>query len=141
MSEENARSEQQGIELAHQACDAFNRRDLDAFLALCDPDVEFISYMAQVEGGEPYRGHDGVREWWESFHAVFPDFRVEIEQARDLGGGRLFSRWRTHARGVESGALTDQTVWQVARQRHGTVIEWRMFGSEEEALEAAGLSE
>jgi ketosteroid isomerase-like protein len=140
MSQENARSEQ-GIELVHQACDAFNRRDLDAFLALCDPDVEFISYMAQVEGGEPYRGHDGVREWWESFHAVFPDFRLEVEQARDLGGGRMIARWRTHARGVKSDALTEQMVWQVGEYRHGKAIEWRMFRSEEEALEAAGLSE
>jgi hypothetical protein len=52
--------------------DAFNRRDLDAFLSLCDPDVEFISYLARVEGGEPYRGYDGVRSWWERLLAVYP---------------------------------------------------------------------
>jgi ketosteroid isomerase-like protein len=131
---------ERGIELVHQACDAFNRRDLDAFLALCDPDVEFISYLAQVEGGEPYRGHDGVREWWERLHAVFPDFRAEVEQARDLDG-RTIARWRTHARGVESDALAEQTVWQVGEYRHGKAIEWRFFRTEEEALEAAGLSE
>jgi SnoaL-like domain len=74
----------EGIELVQQACDAFNRRDLDGLLALCDPDVEFVSYLAQVEGGEPYRGLDGVRHWWERLLAVFPDFGLEVEQARDL---------------------------------------------------------
>ena len=49
---------QENVELLHRAYDAFNRRDLDALLALCDPDVEFISYTMQVEGGDPYRGHD-----------------------------------------------------------------------------------
>jgi len=47
----------ENVDVLHQAIDTFNRRDLDAFLAFCDPDVEFISYLAQVEGGEPYRGH------------------------------------------------------------------------------------
>ena len=41
---------QENVALLHQAIDAFNRRDLDAFLVLCDPDVEFISYLARVEG-------------------------------------------------------------------------------------------
>jgi ketosteroid isomerase-like protein len=139
MSNENAISDE-GIELLHQGVDAFNRRDLDGCLALCDPDVEFISYLAQVEGGEPYRGHDGVRDWWERLLAVFPDFKVEVEQARDLGG-RMFARWRTHGRGVQSDAPMEQTVWQVGEYRHGKAIEWRFFASEEEALEAAGLAE
>jgi ketosteroid isomerase-like protein len=139
MSEENARSEQ-GIELVHQACDAFNRRDLDGLIALCDPDVEFVSYLAQVEGGEPYHGLDGVRDWWERLLAIFPDFRLEVEQARELGG-RGIARFRTHARGVESDAPMEQTVWSVGEYRDGKITGWHFFASEEEALEAAGLSE
>jgi ketosteroid isomerase-like protein len=131
---------QENVELLQQAFDAFNRRDLDAFLALCDPEVEFISYLAQVEGGEPYRGHDGVRDWWERLLAVYPDFRAEIEEARDLGG-RTIMRARVHGRGVESDAPMAQTMWQVAEYRHGKTIGWRFFTSEAEALEAAELSE
>jgi ketosteroid isomerase-like protein len=130
----------ENVDVLHQAIDAFNRRDLDAFLSLCDPDVEFISYLAQVEGGEPYRGHDGVREWWERLLAVYPDFRAEIEEARDLGD-RTIARARVHGRGVESDAPMDQTMWQVAEYRHGKTIGWRFFTSEADALEAAGLSE
>jgi hypothetical protein len=29
---------QENVELVYQAADAFNRRDLEAVLALCDPD-------------------------------------------------------------------------------------------------------
>jgi ketosteroid isomerase-like protein len=133
MSEEN-------VELLHHAFDAFNRRDLDAFLALCDPDVEFISYLARVEGGEPYRGHDGVRDWWERLLAVYPDFKAEIEDVRDLGD-RTIMRARVHGHGLESDAPMDQTMWQVAEYRHGRTIGWRFVNSEADALEAAGLSE
>ena len=36
----------ENVEVLHRAFDAFRRRDLDAFLALCDPEVEFISETA-----------------------------------------------------------------------------------------------
>jgi ketosteroid isomerase-like protein len=128
------------VELAQRAYDAFNRRDLDAFLALCHADVEFISYAMQLEGGDPYRGHEGVRDWWETIFAVYPDFGADIEEVRDLGD-LMFARARMHGRGVESDTPMDQAVWQVARLRDGKVIWWSFFSSEAEALETAGLRE
>ena len=53
-----------------------NRRDLDAYLALMDEDVEAVSRIVAVEGG--MHGHDGIRRWWESWFDVFPDYKVEI---------------------------------------------------------------
>jgi ketosteroid isomerase-like protein len=74
MSRENA-------ERVRRAFDAFNRRDFDAFLALIDPGVEITTRYMEMEGDPHYRGHDGVREWWRTRLAVFPDFSVEV-----LGG-------------------------------------------------------
>ncbi len=51
MSEEN-------VELYRRGIEAFNRRDLDAFLALAHPDVVGISRFPAIEG-DSYRGHDG----------------------------------------------------------------------------------
>jgi ketosteroid isomerase-like protein len=76
---------QENVDLNHQANDAFNRRDLHAFLALMDHDVEFIPYELAVQGGDPYRGHDGVRRWWEETLSVLPDIRVETYEIRDHG--------------------------------------------------------
>jgi ketosteroid isomerase-like protein len=106
----------------------------------CHPDVEFVAYAMQLEGGDPYRGHEGVRAWWETIFAVYPDFRADIEELRDLGDLTI-TRGRMHGRGVESAAPMDQEVWQVGRLRDGKVIGWRFFRSESEALEAAGLRE
>jgi len=114
---------QETVELLHRAYDAFNRRDLDAFLALCDPDVEFVSYLMQVEGGDPYRGHDGVRGWWQRLLAVYPDFGGQIEEIQDVGDVTI-ARVRVHGRGIESDAPMDQTLWHVSAVRQGRVIWW-----------------
>ena len=85
MSEEN-------VELARRAIDAFNRRDIDSFLALCDPDVVFISRHLGLEGGgRTLHGHDGVRTWWESLLGIFPDFSTVLAEVRDHGDVTLRS--------------------------------------------------
>jgi ketosteroid isomerase-like protein len=74
----------ENVERAHRAFDALNRRDLDAFLKLMNPEVETNSTIGPMEG-HSYRGHHGVRDWWRDLFAVFPDFRAEILEARDPG--------------------------------------------------------
>jgi ketosteroid isomerase-like protein len=74
---------QENVELAHRAFDALNRRDLGAFLALMDDDVEAVPRLVAMEGG--YHGHDGIRRWWQNLLDAFPDYSVEIVEVRDLG--------------------------------------------------------
>ena len=50
---------QENVELVQRENEAFNRRDLGAYLALMDPEVEWTPYEVWVQGGEPYRGHAG----------------------------------------------------------------------------------
>jgi ketosteroid isomerase-like protein len=134
MSEEN-------VKLLFRGQDALNRGDLDAFLEFQDPDVEIFPRILGVEGGVSYRrGHDGIRTWWEDLHAVFPSFRSEIAEVRDLGDV-IISRVTLIGQGLESGAATEQAAWQVVKVRDQKAVWWGIFVSEAEALEAAGLSE
>ncbi len=130
----------ENVELVHRAVDAFNRRDLDAFLELCDPDMEFFSRILELEGGSPYHGHEGIRSWWEGLLGVSPDFSTEIDEVRDLGDVTV-ARYRLRGHGKGSGASMEHTSWQVTEWRNKKAIWWRVFVSEAEALEAAGLSE
>ena len=135
MSEEN-------VDLYRRGIEAFNRRDLEAFLALADPNVVGISRVLAIEG-DSYRGHDGTREWWRDLLGVFPDFRIEVVWVRDAGDVTV-SELRNGAQvpGGERGAAPlEESVWQVSEWRDGRVVRWQMYESEQEALEAAGLSE
>ena len=89
---------QENVERLYRAYDAFNRRDLDAYLALIDPEVELTPRIMELEGGSYYRGHDGVREWWRTLFAVFPDFSTEILEVRDLGDSLIVSPARPRSR-------------------------------------------
>jgi ketosteroid isomerase-like protein len=131
---------QEDVELTHRSHDAFNRRDLDGYLALHDPEVEFTPYERVVEGLGPYRGHADVRNWWEDAFAVLPDFRVELYEVRDLGD-KIYVRGCLRGHGAGSGASFERTYWGLFRWREKKIVWWRAFGSEAEALEAAGLRE
>jgi ketosteroid isomerase-like protein len=129
---------QGNVELLHRAYEAFNQRAIDAFLAFLDPDVEFISVLMQVEGGEPHHGYDGVRRWWGLIGEFSMDFTSEIEEARDLGKLTL-ARVRVKGHGIQSDTPIEQTYWQVTEWRDGKAVWWRFVSSEADALEAARL--
>jgi ketosteroid isomerase-like protein len=129
----------ENVELHRRAHDAFNRRDLSVFLSVMSPEVEFAPYEVAVQGGSPYRGHDGVRSWWEETFAVLPDLRVETYEISAFGE-RTFARGCLHARGAGSGASIDRTLWQAVEWRDGKTVWWHAFDSEAEALEAAKRS-
>jgi ketosteroid isomerase-like protein len=126
---------QANVELHQASIEAWNRRDLEAFLALADPEVEIAPLNVEMER-MPYRGRDGVRRFWNDYLAVFPDFRVEVIEIRELGAITVASvRLRGH--GTESDASFVQPTWQVAAWHDEKCVWWRSFRTELEAVKAA----
>ncbi len=131
MSEEN-------VELTYRIMDAFHR-DLDAYVALMDDDVEASPRI--VGGlGSTVHGHDGIRRWWTDLFDFMPDLAIEILEVRDLGDVTLtHTRYRGH--GAASDTPFDERNWVALRWRNGRCVWWSSEATEVEALEAAGLSE
>jgi hypothetical protein len=131
---------QENVELHYRVVDLFNLRNLQAYLALMDPDVEWTPYEVWVQGGEPYRGHAGIRSWWEETFAVLPDLRAEVYEIRDFGD-RTFASGCLRGHGAGSGASIERAMWLANEWRDQRTVWASAFGSKTEALEAAGLSE
>ena len=109
---------------------ALARRDLEAFLELVDPDVEFTSLIAESEG-QTYRGHVGVRQWWEQVVDALGGLRFRVEHLREVGDRVLVTIDVTgHVEGVD----VSQTMYQVLRVREGRAVSWHSFRTREEAL-------
>jgi len=125
----------QGEDLARQAYSAFLDQDLDRFLALLDPEIEVVPIIGSDLAGTVYRGHEGIRDWWDHFFAVFRNFEVDLEEVRDLGD-QVIATSRFQSEGSESGAHPDLVVWTVSELRNDKIVSWRTFRSEAEALEA-----
>jgi ketosteroid isomerase-like protein len=128
------------VERFRTAVAAYNRRDLDAFLAVCDPEVESYPITAAAEGGA-YRGPEGVRRWWENMKATWGDsLHAQVAEVRDLGD-RLLALGRLTGRGLGSGIALDTELGWVVEFREGRIIRWRAFSRHADAVEAAGLAE
>jgi ketosteroid isomerase-like protein len=125
MAEEN-------VLILRAAYEAVNRGDFDGFLSVIDPNVEFRSLVAEVEG-TTYRGHEGVREWWDQVARSLGGLRFDVAEIDDLGDA-LVSRLRVT--GTFAGVDVPQTMWQAIRIRDGKAFWWATFRSEAEAREA-----
>jgi ketosteroid isomerase-like protein len=135
MSKEN-------VEAFRRAIEAYNRRDIDAFVEAFDPMVEIHPLTLAMFGQEAtvYRGHEGIRQFIRDVDEVLPQIQVESLEIRDLGE-RLAASGRLHARGRASGAEVESPIFWVIEFREGGVIRMRDYLDPKEALEAAGLSE
>ena len=128
----------ENVEAFNRVVAAFNRRDLGAVLEIMDADVEAVPLLVGMEGD--YRGHAGMRRWWESLHDVFPDFAAEVVEVSDLGEVSLATlRYRAHVTGSDT--PVEAPLWMVARWRRGKCVWWGAFATEADALKAAGLRE
>ena len=129
---------QENVELLHQGVAAWNRRDLDRYLELADPEIEWYSGATRVEGGA-FRGREGMRRFWTDTDAVYDELVTNIEEVRDLGEvvvglGRLRGR-------SKGGVPVDTQYGLVLRYRDGLLVSGSDWFSHTEALEAAGLGE
>lgn len=130
-------------ELLRQVLDAFNKGDVDCFVALLDPDVEWHPFLAaNVEGDtEAFRGHQGVRAWLRTTQQLFSEVDAEAADFRELGPylvalGRLRGRFR------DSGAeVTAQVGWVIEVGDDDTVVRGWAFPSHAEALRVAEQAE
>ena len=121
--------------ITETALAALNSGDLDSFMTVVADDVEFTSMIAEVEG-QTFRGHAGVRSWWNSVAGAFQVVRwelIELEGSSPRGLAKL--RAVAEVDGVE----VEQMVWQAASFRDGKLDWWAFFRDEHAARAAAGL--
>jgi ketosteroid isomerase-like protein len=130
---------EQNVELHRRAVEAFNARDVEAVVALCDPNIEFHA-MPAPRGGV-YHGHDGVRRWLGDLEEAWGDeIRIDPEAYFDLGERTVVFNM-LHARGRQSGVQVEMPSAQVVRWRDGLGVYVKVYVHREDALEDLGVSE
>jgi hypothetical protein len=84
---------------------AFNRRDIDAVLALMRPDVDWPNGM---DGGRVH-GHDNVRKYW-TYQWTQVNPNVEPVRMQEIGVGKTVVDVRQVVRDLSGEILIDQIV-------------------------------
>jgi limonene-1,2-epoxide hydrolase len=117
---------------------AFNERDLDAFVEVCDPEVELHASKGLRKGREAARV-------WATRAPGGVQQVIELEQlyeGRTEGGGGdavalIVRRWHWEEDGEEASA--ESMAWRFAL-RDRRVLSWRPYEDREAALRDAGFA-
>ena len=86
------------------------------------------------------RGHAGVARWLQDWGAAWSEWSSEPEQFIDAGDSVVVVV-RMKAKGAGSGLELDRQDAQVYRFRDDKIVRLDYYNNEDQALEAAGLSE
>jgi len=131
---------QENVEITRRANDAFNRRDVDAFMECVTSDIEFTAAMSGTVAGGSLSGREGIEALFADIRDTWEDHRMVIEVIRDLGD-RVVGLGRLEGRGRGSGVSVDVPLAIVSDFRDGKVWRSRTYLDHGEALRAAGLEE
>jgi ketosteroid isomerase-like protein len=123
------------IEQARAAYAAWSARDLDAFVEVFSEDVEVKPFLGSGLGASTYRGHSGLRRWYEEANEDWDELRIEPHEFREVGD-RLVVFLRAVGRGRGSHVEVAAEIVHVAEFRDGKFTRLEGFADREQALEA-----
>ena len=128
------------VEIVRQALEAYNSGDIARIVALTHPDFEAEVPAELSAEPDTYRGHDGIRRYFESFQEAMDDIVFELERVTDTGAAVLVEM-RVTARGRQTSIPVEQRnvgVWTV---RDGKVVGVRAYAELDDARRALGLED
>jgi ketosteroid isomerase-like protein len=123
MSQENVEAVRRGVE-------AYNRADLDGFLAIMHPQMvwEENEPILGFVGLDPvYEGHDGTRRWWEASREPWEAMELEIEDITPAGDDAVVLTVMARGTGAGSGVAVQQHFIQLFEFRDGKIARRRLY--------------
>ena len=131
MSEEN-------VETVRRYNDAWNRRDLTAWLALLSSgaEVDWSRSRGPLKG--VYRGHDAREIFWNAFWSAFERIRLEVHCFTEVGSEVVVPN-TAHMWGRQGIEVSASSTF-VFTVENGQITRLRLFLEQAEADAAVGLS-
>jgi ketosteroid isomerase-like protein len=130
---------EQNLKLIRETYALFDGREIDrAFRDYLHPEVEIRIPEGYPEGGQVFRGREGVEGWLAMIDDVWSDWHYE-DHRFIAAGETVVAILRVVAEGTASGLRLDREVGHVWRIRDGRATGVTVYLDVGEALEAAGL--
>ena len=117
---------------------AITRCDTDAAVAVCDPEIVFLSMLAV--DGRAYVGHEGIRRYFDDITSAWEEWRADLHGTEVAPDGRVVIEMTMHARGKGSGAPVAEYAAHVWTLREGKLLRNEPFRDRDEAARAVGLA-
>jgi ketosteroid isomerase-like protein len=92
-----------------------------------------------VIDADEYRGHAGLRRWFEDWSSAWAEFSIEPEEMLDAGE-RVVAVFRLRAKGRGSGVEVERHDAMVFELREGKICRIDYYNNRRDALKAVGLA-
>jgi ketosteroid isomerase-like protein len=125
------------VEIVKDGFDAFNSSGVEGVLPMIHPEFEATTPPELASEPDTYRGHDGVRRWFDSFYEVMDEIRWDPKSFSEAGD-RVIVEFTLRARGKTTGLDFGQDAVMVWTLRDGKAISLELYPTLEEARAAAG---
>ena len=130
---------QGNVELVRRNNDAYNRRDVPAYLDTLSESVRFRSRFSAMDNRE-YRGHEDLRGYFVELDEAWQRYEMNIERLVDAGA-KVVGLFRLEAVGRGSGLELEEHPGVVYTADAGRIAQIDAYPTHAEALEAVGLSD
>jgi ketosteroid isomerase-like protein len=130
---------QENVEVVRTAFEALNRGGFDEALAYVDPEVEFEPPDEALERPSSFKGHEALRERWETLLEPFEGLRLEPVEFIDVDDETVITVFRIRVRGRASEVPVEAEPAYMLAIRDGKVMRMQAYLQKDQALEAAGL--
>jgi ketosteroid isomerase-like protein len=124
------------VELVREGFEALERGGIEEMLPFIHPEFETTTPPGLAVEPDTYRGHEGLRRYFDSFYEVMDSVRFIPDEFIEVGE-RVVVPVRVVARGKETGIEAAQSVFQVWSLRDEQAIRVEVFATREEAMNAA----
>ena len=132
---------QENLEKLRRGHDGFTRGDPSPLRAIVADNVDWGTSASFPDLEPVYRGGEAIERWMDAVRSAWESFEVSIAGLLGDAADVLVVEERLRGRGRGSGAETEMRIFSVYWFDGGKVVRRRVFDSDREALEAAGLSE
>jgi ketosteroid isomerase-like protein len=109
----------QDIAVVRGIYDAFNARDVEAALPFVaeDAELDLRGTAARVGRSEPYRGHDGLREYFADVARTWEELTIHAEDFRAIPGSVIVMGHVSARVGGEPAGRRAVWTWKVSDGR------------------------
>jgi ketosteroid isomerase-like protein len=129
----------QNLEIVQRGFEAFNERGVEGIIPFVHPDFEATTPPNLASEPDTYRGHDGIRRWFDSFYEVMDEIRWDAREFHEAGDC-VVVEFTLRARGKTTGLDFGQNAVMVGWLRDGKATRLELFESLDEALAVAGAA-
>jgi ketosteroid isomerase-like protein len=129
----------ENAEIVRRGFEALSEGGVEALLPFIHPEFEVTTPPQFAAEPDTYRGHEGIRRYFDSFYDAMDEVRFEAGEFRDAQG-RVIVPTKLIARGRTTGIETQQDVVLVWSLRDGLAIRVEVYATLEEALEGTGAN-